>query len=57
MAKSANRMEDHAAWVVLVRGLYVACDNTRPRYFMNDELCLYESVGGKCEEGQAQGRW
>ena len=56
MAKSANRMEDRAASFVLARRLYVACDNIRPRYLINDGFCVYESVGGKCEEGQAQRR-
>ena len=39
------------AWGVLVRRLHVACDNIRPWYLIKDKLCLYESVGKKCEEG------
>ena len=51
MAKSVNRMEDRAAWVVLVRRLYVACDNIRPWYLIKDKLCLQEPIGEKCEVG------
>ena len=47
MAKSANRMSRtvRATCVVLVRRLYVACDNIRPWYLIKKRLCLYMSVG------------
>ena len=53
MAKSANRMSRTCGLGVLVRRLHVACDNIRPWYLIKDKLCLYESVGEKCEEGSS----
>ena len=38
--KCQQKFEDRAAWVVLMRRLYVACDNIRPSYLINtDSAC------------------
>ena len=46
MTKSTNRMSRtaRATCVVLVRRLYVACDNIRPWYLIKKRFCLYMSV-------------
>lgn len=36
--------------IILVERLDIANDNIGPRYLIQDELCLYESVGKKREE-------
>ena len=48
--------EDCATRVVLVGRLDVASDDMGSGYLIKNRLCLYESVGEKCEEGIEGGR-
>ena len=46
-----------ATGIVLVGRLDVASANMGSRYFIKGRLCLYKSVGKKCEERLERGYW